>query len=186
MIGSGIFITSADVARSVGSPGLMMGCMADIRYNNCYRSFVLWRACINDAKRWRTIRLSQGSVPSSYWISVWMTTFLVIQCGSIAAGGLVRLCQILGSGSSPGSLKKIYCLNSAPLGINTTMIVAIAMIAFLTWLNTRGIGYRKTCCGTYFLHKGDSSFRIYSYRNLCNKGITSWQINRKSSGRLAG
>ena len=42
MIGSGIFIVSADIARSVGSPGLAYGGMAYYRNNYYYRCNKLW------------------------------------------------------------------------------------------------------------------------------------------------
>lgn len=42
MIGSGIFIVSADIARNVGSPALVAGSLAHNRDYYCYRCNQLW------------------------------------------------------------------------------------------------------------------------------------------------
>ena len=62
MIGSGIFIVSADVARQVKSPGLLMICWLVARITHHHRRAQLWRTRRCDAASWRTICLPARSL----------------------------------------------------------------------------------------------------------------------------
>jgi len=66
----------------------------------------------------------------------------VVQCGSIAAVAVAfaKFSGVL----LPWISESNILLNIGPLKINSTMVTAIAMISFLTWLNTRGIVTGKT------------------------------------------
>jgi APA family basic amino acid/polyamine antiporter len=105
------------------------------------------------------------------------TTFLVIQCGSIAAVAVAfaKFSGVL----VPWISEKNILLQIGPLGINSTMVVAISMIAFLTWLNTRGIVTGKTVVNIFTSTKVIALFGFILIGFFATKGLTSWHINRE-------
>ena len=137
MIGSGIFIVSADIARNVGSPGwllvvwLITGIMTMIGAIS-YGELASMMPHVGG----QYVYLKEAYHPLIGFLFGW-TTFLVIQCGTIAAVAVAfaKFSGVL----FPWISEKNILLNIGPLKINSTMVVAIAMISFLTWLNTRGI-----------------------------------------------
>jgi len=185
MIGSGIFITSADVARSVGSPGLLMvvwliSGIITVIGALCYGELASMMPSVGG----QYVYLREAYHPLIGFLFGW-TTFLVIQCGSIAAVAVAfaKFSGVL----FPWISEKNILLNLGPLGINTTMIVAIAMIAFLTWLNTRGIVTGKTVVNIFSSTKVIALFGFILIGIFATKGITSWQINREvfwEAGRI--
>ena len=185
MIGSGIFITSADVARSVGSPGWLMvvwliSGIITVIGALCYGELASMMPNVGG----QYVYLREAYHPLIGFLFGW-TTFLVIQCGSIAAVAVAfaKFSGVL----FPWISEKNILLNLGPLGINTTMIVAIAMIAFLTWLNTRGIVTGKTVVNIFSSTKVIALFGFILIGIFATKGITSWQINREvfwEAGRI--
>ena len=142
MIGSGIFIVSADIARSVGSPGWLMvvwlitgiiTVIGAISYGEL--------ASMMPHVGGQYVYLKEAYHPLLGFLFGW-TTFLVIQCGSIAAVAVAfaKFSGVL----FPWISETNILLHAGPLKINSTMVVAIAMISFLTWLNTKGIVTGKT------------------------------------------
>ena len=106
------------------------------------------------------------------------TTFLVIQCGTIAAVA-VAFAKFQRRSFSM-DLRKEYPFLPDPLKIKSTMVVAIGLISFLTWLNTQGIVTGKTVQNLFLINKGDCPFWIYRHRVSCHKDIsTSLQINKE-------
>jgi APA family basic amino acid/polyamine antiporter len=178
MIGSGIFITSADVARTVGSPGLLMivwlitGLITVIGA----LSYVEL-ASMMPSVGGQYVYLREAYHPLIGFLFGW-TTFLVIQCGSIAAVAVAfaKFSGVL----VPWISEKNILLQIGPLGINSTMVVAISMIAFLTWLNTRGIVTGKTVVNLFTSTKVIALFGFILIGFLATKGLTSWHINREA------
>ena len=86
MIGSGIFIVSADMARNIGSPGWLLAAWVLTGAADRGRRAVVRRAGRHDAARRRPVRLSarRRSRRSGAFLYGW-TLFLVIQTGTIAA-----------------------------------------------------------------------------------------------------
>ena len=70
MIGSGIFIVSADMARNIGSPGWLLGAWVADRPADRRRRAVLRRAGGDDAARRRPVRLPARSVLAAVGISL--------------------------------------------------------------------------------------------------------------------
>ena len=135
MIGSGIFIVSADIARNVGSPGwllvvwLISGIMTligAISYGEL--------ASMMPQAGGQYVYLKEVYHPLIGFLFGW-TTFLVIQCGTIAAVAVAfaKFSGVL----FPWISEKNILLYLGPLKVNSTMAVAIAMISFLTWFNTK-------------------------------------------------
>ncbi len=137
MIGSGIFIVSADIARNVGSPGWLlvvwgitavMTVLAAISYGEL--------ASMLPHAGGIYVYLREAYSPLFGFLYGW-TFFLVIQCGTIAAVGMAFAKY---SGVMLPWISEHNTL--AELGFfkfNSTQLIAIIMILFLTWINTRGI-----------------------------------------------
>jgi APA family basic amino acid/polyamine antiporter len=137
MIGSGIFIVSADMARTMGSPGwLMMGWLvsglmtiiAAVSYGEL--------ASMMPKAGGIYVYLREAFNPLSGFLYGW-TLFLVIQTGSIAAVAMA-FGKFLGV-IIPWISEENIWLDFGFLKFHTVHIIAIASILFLTWMNTRGI-----------------------------------------------
>jgi len=137
MIGSGIFIVSAEVARQVKSPGLLMLCwliaaaltiVAALSYGE------LAAAMPHAGGQYVYLREAFGRLWG--FLYGW-TLFIVIQTGTIAA---VAVAFAKYSGVFfPGISASNYLVGSGKLGITTQQLLAIAVIVVLTLINTRGV-----------------------------------------------
>lgn len=137
MIGSGVFIVAADIGRQVQSPGLLMmtwvaTALLTIAAALSYGE--LAAAMPRAGGQYVYLRESLG--PLSGFLYGW-TMFTVIQTGTIAAVA-VAFAKFLGV-----FVPSVSAANTvADLGvvkINTQMLTGIALIVFLTWVNTRGL-----------------------------------------------
>lgn len=137
MIGSGIFVVSPEISREVGSPGLLMlvwvitGIMT-LMGALCYGE--LAAAMPQAGGQYVYLREALGSLWG--FLFGW-TLFLVIQTGTIAAV-CVAFAKYLGV-LYPNAITDTPFVHILGLGINPEELVAIAVILFLTWLNTRGV-----------------------------------------------
>jgi APA family basic amino acid/polyamine antiporter len=185
MIGSGIFIVSADIARSVGSPGWLMvvwlisGIITVIGALS-YGELASMMPHVGG----QYVYLKEAYHPLIGFLFGW-TTFLVIQCGSIAAVAVAfaKFSGVL----IPWISDKNILLHLGPLKISTTMVIAIASIMFLTWLNTRGIVTGKTVVNIFTSTKVLALFGFILIGFLATKGLNSWQINKEvfwEAGRI--
>ncbi len=137
MIGSGIFIVSADIARNVGSPGWLlvvwgittiMTVLAAISYGEL--------ASMLPHAGGIYVYLREAYSPLFGFLYGW-TFFLVIQCGTIAAVAMAfaKFTGVL----LPVISEQNTVLDLGFFQFNSTQLLAIIMILFLTWINTRGI-----------------------------------------------
>src|SRR5437764_2293157 len=137
MIGSGIFIVAADIAKQTQSPGLLIvtwivaACLTLI----AALSYGELAAAMPQAGG-QYVYLREAFGPLSGFLFGW-TTFLVIQTGTIAAVA-VAFAKFTGVFLRSISASR-YLLGSGKLGLTTQQLVAIAIIVCLSWLNTRGI-----------------------------------------------
>lgn len=176
MIGSGIFIVSADIARSVGSPGWMMivwlitGLITVIGAM-CYGEL----ASMMPGAGGQYVYLREAYHPLIGFLFGW-TTFLVIECGTIAAVAVAfaKFSGVL----FPWISQKNVLFSLGPLNVNSTMIVAIAMISFLSWINTRGIVTGKTIQNFFTSTKVIALFGFIAIGFFATKGLGSWEINK--------
>jgi len=185
MIGSGIFITSADIARTVGSPGWMMvvwlitgiiTVIGAISYGEL--------ASMMPDVGGQYVYLREAYHPLIGFLFGW-TTFLVIQCGSIAAVA-VAFAKFTGV-LIPWISDRNILFEAGPLKINSTMVIAIAMISFLTWLNTRGIVTGKTVVNIFTSTKVIALFGFILIGFFATKALSSWEINKEvfwAAGRI--
>jgi APA family basic amino acid/polyamine antiporter len=177
MIGSGIFIVSADIARNVGSPGwllvvwLISGIITMIGALS-YGELASMMPQVGG----QYVYLKEAYHPLIGFLFGW-TTFLVIQCGTIAAVGVAfaKFSGVL----IPWISEKNILFYLGPLKINSTMIVAIAMISFLTWVNTKGIVAGKTVQNVFTSTKVIALFGFIAIGFFATKSLTSFQINKE-------
>ncbi|MFO7621687.1 MAG: amino acid permease [Bacteroidales bacterium] len=177
MIGSGIFIVSADIARNVGSPGWLMivwvitgiiTVIGAISYGEL--------AAMMPHVGGQYVYLREAYNPLVGFLFGW-TLFLVIQCGSIAAVA-VAFAKFTGV-LVPWISEKNVLFRIWKLNITSTQVVAIAMISFLTWLNTRGIVTGKTVLNLFTSTKVIALFGFIAIGFLATKTIGSYEINRE-------
>ncbi len=137
MIGSGVFIVAADISRQVQSPGLLMATwlvtatltiIAALSYGEL--------AAAMPQAGGQYIYLREAFGPLAGFLYGW-TFFTVIQTGTIAAVA-VAFAKFLGV-FLPAVSADNWILRLGPLGLSTQMAAAIAIIVFLTWVNTRGL-----------------------------------------------
>ena len=177
MIGSGIFIVSADIARNVGSPGWLMvvwlitgiiTIIGALSYGEL--------ASMMPQVGGQYVYLKESYHPLIGFLFGW-TTFLVIQCGSIAAVAVAfaKFSGVL----FPWISEKNILFYLGPLKVNSTMVIAIAMISFLTWLNTRGIVTGKTVQNIFSSTKVIALFGFIAIGFLATKSINSLEINKE-------
>jgi len=137
MIGSGVFIVAADISRQVQSPGLLIMTWlvtAALTLTAALSYGELAAAMPHAGGQYIYLREAFG--PMYGFLYGW-TLFMVIQTGTIAAVA-VAFAKYAGV-FFPWISGQNYLLGSGKVGITTQQLLAILMIVFLTWLNTRGI-----------------------------------------------
>jgi basic amino acid/polyamine antiporter, APA family len=146
MIGSGIFIVSSIIARQVGSPGWLLvvwlvtgllTLMAALSYGEL--------AAMMPKAGGQYVYLREAFSPLWGFLYGW-TLFLVIQTGTIAAVavGFARYMGVL----IPWVSESNYLIapirfNGYALSLSTAQAVGLALIALLTFMNTRGLKLGK-------------------------------------------
>lgn len=137
MIGSGIFIVSADIARNVGAPGwlIVVWALAAVMTVMAAASYGELSGMMPHAGG-VYVYLREAYSPLFGFLYGW-TLFLVIQTGIIAAVGMA-FAKFTGV-VFPWVSETNILFRAGPVKINTTLLVTIASILFLTWINTLGI-----------------------------------------------
>ena len=147
MIGSGIFIVSADMARSVGSPGWLLLAWTLTGVLTMVGAFSYGElAAVMPRAGGQYVYLREAFSPLCGFLYGW-TLFLVIQTGTIAAVA-VAFARYLGA-LWPGIADDAYLIAPVHLStgyaisLSTTQLVGILLIALLTLTNTRGLEYGR-------------------------------------------
>jgi len=147
MIGSGIFIVAADIARQTGSAGglLLTWILTGILTIAAALSYGELAALFPHAGG-QYIYLREAFSPLWGFLYGW-TLFLVIQTGTIAAVaiGFSRYLGVLFPGISPSTwiIAPINFSSRFAISLSLQQFVAVLMIIFLTFLNTRGVRLGK-------------------------------------------
>src|SRR3989454_1386134 len=147
MIGSGIFIVSADIAREVGAPGWLLvvwlvtgllTVMAALSYGEL--------AAMMPKAGGQYVYLREAFSPLWGFLYGW-TLFMVIQTGTIAAVavGFARYFGVLWPTLSESNyiVKPIHLGSSYAVSLSTAQLIGLFLIALLTWMNTRGLRLGK-------------------------------------------
>ncbi len=147
MIGSGIFIVSADISRQVGSSGglLLTWLITGLLTLGAALSYGELAAMMPRAGG-QYVYLREAWSPLWGFLYGW-TLFLVIQTGTIAAVavGFARYLGVLVPWISPTNwvVAPIDLSGSYAISLSTQQLVGIVMIVVLSWINTRGIRLGK-------------------------------------------
>ncbi len=151
MIGSGIFIVSADIARTVGSPGLLLlvwlitgvlTVIGALSYGEL--------AGMMPHAGGLYVYLREAYNPLVGFLYGW-TTFMVIMTGTIAAVA-VAFAKFTGL-IIPWFSEKHVLTTVLGLKISAAQVLAIASIVVLTYLNMQGLRTGKTIQGIFTVTK---------------------------------
>jgi basic amino acid/polyamine antiporter, APA family len=147
MIGSGIFIVSSIIARQVGSPGwlLVVWIITGLLTLTAALSYGEMAAMMPKAGG-QYVYLREAFSPLWGFLYGW-TLLLVIQTGTIAAVavGFGRYTGVLLPWFSESNylIKPISLGSGYAISLSTAQLLGLAMIALLTFMNTRGLELGK-------------------------------------------
>jgi basic amino acid/polyamine antiporter, APA family len=156
MIGSGIFITSAESARLVGAPGWLLAAWAlsglmTVSGSICAAEI----AAMMPRAGGQYVFLREAYSPLFGFLFGW-AMFLVVQTGTIAAVAVAfaRFLAVF----FPQVAANVYVVEPIHLGgyalsLSRQQLVAVALIAFLTAVNTRGLKLGKWIQNTFTITK---------------------------------
>ena len=147
MIGSGIFIVSADISRQVsdfGPAGLLLvwAITGAVTVTGALAYAELAGMMPNAGGQY--VFLREGLAPSAGFLYGW-TLFTVIQSGTIAAVAVAfgRFLGVLIPGLTPDVFLKLGSFDmpggTIQLGLSPQRVVAVVMVAVLTAVNIRGV-----------------------------------------------
>ena len=157
MIGSGIFITSAESTRLIGAPGwlLLAWVMAGVLTITGALCCAELAAMLPRAGG-QYVFLRQAYGPSIGFLFGW-TLFLVIQTGTIAAVA-IAFAKFVGVflpviATEHYLVRPIHLFGAYAVSLSTEQLVAVLLILLLTWINTRGLEIGKWIQNTFTFAK---------------------------------
>src|SRR3954470_17423300 len=158
MIGSGIFLVSAEMGRQTGSPGwlLVAWLIAGVLTLTAALSYGELAAMMPRAGG-QYVYLREAF--SSIWGFLYgWTLFMVIQTGTIAAVavGFARFSGVLVPWIAEDRylIAPIHLSAGYALSLSTAQLVGVLLIALLTWTNTRGLEYGRIVQNIFTTAKG--------------------------------
>ncbi|MGN6511082.1 MAG: APC family permease [Chitinophaga sp.] len=176
MIGSGIFIVSAEVARSMGSAGWMMAMwvlagvvtlIAALSYGELSGMF--------PKAGGQYVYLREAYNPFIAFLFGW-TQFGVIQTGTIAAVAMA-FAKYLGYLKPVLGEDNILFSFGSGFSINMAQLVAIASVFLLTYINTRGVKNGKIIQTVFTFTKIFSLFGLIVFGFLMGAKADIWNAN---------
>lgn len=177
MIGSGIFIVSADITRNVGSAGwliavwLITGFMtltAAVSYGEL--------SAMYPKAGGQYVYLKEAFNPLAGFLYGW-SFFAVIQTATIAAVG-VAFSKFAGYFFHSLELEdKNILLQVGAFKLYPAQLVSIALIVFLTYINTKGVKGGKIIQTTFTLTKLVSLFGLIVFGFLLAAKADIWNAN---------
>jgi APA family basic amino acid/polyamine antiporter len=151
MIGSGIFLVSADIARKTGSPGWLLAvwALAGALTITAALSYGELAAMFPKAGG-QYVYLREAFGPGAAFLFGW-TQLFVIQTGTIAAVAVAfaRFLGVLWPALSDAPL-----LGTGKLGPTPQRLAAIVLVVGLTWANGRGLKTGKSVQNAFTVAKG--------------------------------
>lgn len=147
MIGSGIFIVSADMAREIGSPGWLLVAWAFAGVLTIAGALSYGElAAMMPRAGGMYVYLREAFSPLWGFLYGW-TLFTVIQTGTIAAVAVAfaRFSGVLWPQIAEERylIPPIHLSSGYAFSLSTAQLLAIFVIALLTWANTRGLQYGR-------------------------------------------
>ncbi|HJU39583.1 MAG TPA: amino acid permease, partial [Tahibacter sp.] len=175
MIGSGIFIVSADIARNVGSAGwlvavwLISGAMTVIGALSYGELSAMYPKA---GGQYVYLREAWGKLPA--FLYGW-AYFAVIQTGSIAAVGVAFAKFAAYLVPALGDTNVVFAAGG--FTVNAAQLVSIALIAFLTFVNGRGVEYGKWIQTSFTLAKIASVLALVVFGVALGANADTWHAN---------
>jgi APA family basic amino acid/polyamine antiporter len=157
MIGSGIFIVSANISQQVGAPGwlLVVWLVTGLLTVTAALSYGELAAMMPKAGG-QYVYLREAFSPLWGFLYGW-TLFLVIQTGTIAAVavGFAKFLGVLWPVVSEENyiISPIHLSSRYAVSFSTAQLVGVLMIALLTWMNTRGLKLGKLVQNIFTISK---------------------------------
>lgn len=147
MIGSGIFIVSAEMARQVGSPGWLLVAWVITGVLTVIGALSYGElAAMMPKAGGQYVYLREAFSPMWGFLYGW-TLFMVIQTGTIAAVavGFARYFGVMWPTLSESNylIRPIHLGSKYAISLSTAQLVGLLLIALLTWMNTRGLKLGK-------------------------------------------
>ncbi len=177
MIGSGIFIVSADITRNVGSAGWLIAVWLITGFMTLTAALSYGELSAMYPKAGgQYVYLKEAFNPLAGFLYGW-SFFAVIQTATIAAVG-VAFSKFAGYFIPALELNDNNILFSiGSLNIYTAQVVSILLIVFLTWVNTRGIQSGKLIQTTFTVVKLLSLFGLILFGFLLASKPEIWNTN---------
>lgn len=168
MIGSGIFIVSADILRNVGGAGWLIAVWA-------ITGFMTITAAVSYGELsgmfpkagGQYVYLKESYNPLIAFLYGW-SFFAVIQTGTIAAVGVAfsKFTAYL----IPGVSEDLVLFSIGSFSISPAQVLSIATIILLTWINTRGVQGGKAIQTSFTITKLVSLFGLIVFGLIMMKG----------------
>jgi len=178
MIGSGIFIVSSDVARTVASPGWLLlvwvlNALITILGALSYGEL----AAMMPRAGGQYIYLREAYSPLVGFLYGW-TLFLVIQTGTIAAVavGFAKFLGVL----IPWVSAEQTLFQLGTFSFSTQRLVALSVIALLTWSNSRGLREGKIVQNIFTSAKVAALVALILLGLFVARNVEAVQINTAS------
>ena len=157
MIGSGIFIVSAEMSRQVGSPGWLLVAWVITGVLTVVGALSYGElAAMMPKAGGQYVYLREAFSPMWGFLYGW-TLFMVIQTGTIAAVavGFAKYFGVLVPWISESKylVAPIRIGSGYALSLSTAQLVGLLMIALLTWMNTRGLKLGKLVQNVFTIAK---------------------------------
>ena len=182
MIGSGIFITSAESSRLVGSPGWLLAAWAIAGLLTLTGALCAAEvAAMMPRAGGQYVFLREAYGPSFGFMFGW-ATFLVVQTGTIAAVSVAfaKYLGVLVGGVSAGHYPLFRPISLGNTGyaisLSTQQMVAVCLIASLTAVNMLGLRTGKTIQNTFTFTKTAALIALIVV-GICfgmNRGSATW------------
>ena len=153
MIGSGIFLVSAEMGRQTGSPGLLLAAwvVTGILTVAAALSYGELAAMMPRAGG-QYVYLREAFSPLLGFLYGW-TLFMVIQSGTIAAVavGFARYTGHLVPWISEDNylIPPLHLTPGYAISLSTAQLLGVLMVALLTWTNTRGLNWGRLIQNTF-------------------------------------
>src|SRR3954447_2218075 len=181
MIGSGVFIVSADIARLVGAPGWLLVVWAVTGVLTIVAALTYGElAAMMPRAGGQYVYLREAYGPLWGFLYGW-TLFLVIQTGTIAAVAVAfaRFLGVVAPSISPTAwiIPPIVLSRSYAISLSVQQLVAIVIIVLLTILNTRGLKLGKLIQNVFTSAKTLSLFLLVLLGILVGRNAAAVSAN---------
>ena len=174
MIGSGIFIVSADMTRTVGSAGwlILLWVLSGVLTLIAALSYGELSAMFPKAGG-QYVYLKEAYNPLIAFLFGW-SFFAVIQTGTIAAVGVAF--SKFAAYIFPALSENHFLFDLGFIKISAAQITSILLIIFLTWVNTRGVKEGKFIQTLFTLTKLAALFGLIIF-GFITAGKSVWSNN---------